>query len=123
MAPPSTPTGDTAAPPTNGKRSPVLPILLVVALLGIGWAVKTILYTRGHVSTDNAQIDGAIVPVLAKVGGFVRTLAVDENDHVKLGQPIVQIDSAEDVVRLAQAEAELTAAAPAAGGPGVRARG
>ena len=63
-----------------------------MALLGIGWAVKTILYNRGHVTTDNAQVDGTIVPVLAKVGGFVRTLSVDENDHVKLGQPIVEID-------------------------------
>ena len=119
MASTITPSGDTAATPANGKRSPVLPILLVVALLGIGWAVKTILYNRGHVSTDNAQVDGTIVPVLAKVGGFVRTLAVDENDHVKLGQPIVQIDSSEYVVRLAQAEAELAAAAYVAGGRGV----
>ena len=109
---------DTAAP-ANGKRSPVLPILIVVALLGIGWAAKTFLYNQGHVSTDNAQVDGTIVPVLAKVGGFVRTLAVDENDHVKLGQLIVLIDSSEYAVRLAQAEAELAAAAFVAGSRGV----
>ena len=105
--------------PANGKRSPVLPIIIVVALVGIGWATKTILYNQGHVTTDNAQVDGAIVPVLAKVGGFVKTLSVDENDHVKLGQPIVMIDSSEYAVRLAQANAELNAAAYVAGSNGV----
>jgi membrane fusion protein, multidrug efflux system len=119
MASTVSPASDTADTPARGKRSPVLPILIVVALLGIGWATKTILYNQGHVSTDNAQVDGTIVPVLAKVGGFVRTLGVDENDHVKLGQPIVLIDSSEYAVRLAQAEAELAAAAYVAGGKGV----
>ena len=117
MASTISPASESAA--ANGKRSPVLPILIVVALLGIGWAAKTILYNRVHVTTDNAQVDGTIVPVLAKVGGFVRTLGVDENDHVKLGQAIVLIDSSEYAVRLAQAEAELAAAAYLAGGKGV----
>jgi membrane fusion protein (multidrug efflux system) len=119
MASSVAPASDTAATQANGKRSPVLPVLLVLALLGVGWAVKTILYNRAHVSTDNAQVDGTIVPVLAKVGGFVKTLGVDENDHVKLGQLIVAIDSSEYAARLAQAEADLAAAAYVAGGRGV----
>src|SRR5450755_347649 len=119
MASSASPTSETAATPANGKRSPVLPILIIVALIGIAWATKTFLYNQGHVTTDNAQVDGAIVPVLAKVGGFVRTLSVDENDHVKTGQPIVLIDSSEYAVRLAQADAELAAAAYVAGGKGV----
>ena len=118
MASTISPASESAAA-TNGKRSPVIPILIVVALLGLGWAGKTILYNQGHVTTDNAQVDGAIVPVLAKVGGFVRTLGVDENDHVKVGQPIVLIDSAEYAVRLAQAEADVAAASYVAGGKGV----
>jgi membrane fusion protein (multidrug efflux system) len=119
MASTISPASDTAAAPAPAKRSPVLPILIVVALLGLGWATKTILYNQKHVSTDNAQVDGTIVPVLAKVGGFVRTLSVDENDHVKVGQPIVLIDSSEYAVRLAQADAELAAAAFVAGSKGV----
>jgi membrane fusion protein (multidrug efflux system) len=119
MATTATPATDTAAPAANGKRSPVLPILIVVAIVGLGWAAKTIMYNQGHVTTDNAQVDGTIVPVLAKVGGFVRTLSVDENDHVKLGQPIVLIDSSEYAVRLAQADAEMAAASYVAGTRGV----
>ena len=121
MASTATPTRDSYATtvPASNKRSPVLPILIIVALFGIGWAAKTILYNQGHVTTDNAQVDGSIVPVLAKVGGFVKSLSVAENDHVKLGQSIVQIDSAEYAVRLAQSEAELVAAAYVAGTNGV----
>jgi membrane fusion protein (multidrug efflux system) len=119
MASTVTPVSDSAATPANGKRSPVFPILIVVALVGLGWATKTILYNRGHVSTDNAQVDGSIVPVLAKVGGFVHSLGVDENDHVKLGQSLVQIDTAEYAVRLAQAQAELAAAEYVAGSKGI----
>src|SRR5579872_36489 len=107
MASTISPAGDTAAAKPNGKRSPVLPILIVLALIGLAWGGKTVMYNSGHVTTDNAQVDGAIVPVIAKVGGFVRSLTVDENDKVKLGQPIVMIDSSEYAVRLAQADAEL----------------
>jgi membrane fusion protein (multidrug efflux system) len=119
MATTVSPASDTAAAKANGKRSPVVPIIIVVALLGVGWAVKTILYNNGHETTDNAQVDGEIVPVLAKVGGFVKTLSVDENDHVRIGQPLVLLDSSEYAVRLAQANAELSAAEFVAGGNGV----
>ena len=81
--------------------------------------MKTVLYARGHETTDNAQVDGTIVPVLAKVGGYVRTVSVDENEHVKLDQPLVLIDPSEYAVKLAQADADLAAAAYVAGHGGV----
>jgi membrane fusion protein (multidrug efflux system) len=99
------------APRANGsKRRFVLPIVGLVALAGIGWGVKTWSYGRAHESTDNAQIDGHIVPVIAKVGGYVTTVGTDENRTVKEGAPLVQIDDAEYRVKLAQAEADLAAA-------------
>ena len=76
-------------------------------------------YGRSHESTDNAQVDGHLVPVLAKVGGYVTAVSVGENDHVKEGAELVQIDDAEYEVRLAQAEADLAAARRVAGGRGV----
>jgi membrane fusion protein (multidrug efflux system) len=122
----STMTPDTTAPdvprtaeaPAKG-RSPVLPILLLVALIAIGWGVKNYLYGRSHSTTDNAQVDGSIIPVLAKVGGFVKSIAVVENQPVKAGQVIVELDDSEYAVRLTQSDAELSAALAAAGGKGV----
>jgi membrane fusion protein (multidrug efflux system) len=52
-------------------------------VLGLGWAVKQWLYGRAHESTDNAQVDGHLVPVLAKVSGYVTAVNVAENDRVR----------------------------------------
>jgi membrane fusion protein (multidrug efflux system) len=103
----------------NGKRNRVLPILGILALAGLAWAGKTWFYNRTHENTDDAQVDGSIIPVLAKVGGYVRRVNVVENQQVKPGDPLVQIDDAEYAVRVAQADAELSAAASVAGGRGI----
>jgi membrane fusion protein (multidrug efflux system) len=103
----------------NGKRNRVLPILGILALAGLIWAAKTWAYNRKHENTEDAQVDGSIVPVLAKVGGFVRSVSVVENQQVKAGDLIVRIDDAEYAARMAQAEADLAAAAFVAGGKGI----
>src|SRR5689334_16482370 len=79
-------------PPKPSRRKFILPIVAIVALLGIVWGVKKWMYGRSHESTDNAQVDGHLVPVLAKVGGYVTTVRVAENSHVKEGDTLVNID-------------------------------
>jgi membrane fusion protein (multidrug efflux system) len=97
----------------------LIPIAAIAGAGALFWIGKTMLYNRAHESTDNAQVDGSIVPVLAKVGGFVQQLAVAENQPVKEGDVLVRIDTAEYAMRLAQAQAEFEAAASVAGGRGV----
>jgi membrane fusion protein (multidrug efflux system) len=92
----------------NRKR--IIPIIAVLVLAGLLWFGKQWWYGRAHESTDNAQVDGHLVPVLAKVGGYVQAVSVQENDSVKEGQVLVRIDSSEYAVRLQQANAELAAA-------------
>ena len=104
--------------PKPSRRKFVLPVIAVVALLGIIWGVRKWSYGRSHESTDNAQVDGHLVPVLAKVGGFVSAVRVGENDQVKEGTELVHIDDAEYKVRLAQADADLAAAVSVAGSRG-----
>ena len=104
-----------ATTPPSSRRKFILPIIAVLVLLGLGWAFKQWSYGRSHETTDNAQVDGHIIPVLAKVGGYVKTVNADENQVVKEGQTIVQIDDAEYRVRVAQAEADLAAAQATAG--------
>src|SRR5215216_2898114 len=106
-------------PPKSSRRKFVLPILALIALVGIGWGVKKWSYGRSHESTENAQVDGHIVPVLAKVGGYVTAVRVGENDAVKEGTELVHIDDSEYKVRLAQADADLAAAVSVAGSRGV----
>jgi len=97
----------------NRKR--IIPIIAILVLAGLFWFGKQWWYGRAHESTDNAQVDGHLVPVLAKVGGYVDAVTVQENDSVKEGQVLVRIDSSEYAVRLQQANAELAAARAAAG--------
>src|SRR4026207_1081823 len=92
------------------KKKFVLPIVGIVALILLVWAFQKWSYGRSHQSTDNAQVDGHIVPVLAKVGGYVKTVNTNETDHVNSGQLLVQLDDADYRVRLQQAQADLAAA-------------
>ena len=100
------------------KKKFVLPIAIVIGLVLLLWAFQKWNYGRSHQSTDNAQVDGHIVPVLAKVGGYVKTVNVSENDHVNAGQLLVQLDDADYRVRLQQAQADLAAAEATSGGGG-----
>lgn len=113
--------GRRAVPVPGAGRSPRRLVLPIVGLLAIAvgvWAVQQWRYGRSHESTDNAQLDGHLVPVLSKVGGYVSAVTVAENQHVDSGQLLVSIDQAEYRVRLARAEAELAAARAAAGSSG-----
>jgi membrane fusion protein (multidrug efflux system) len=115
----STTPAATAAPAPSNKRRVVLALVGLLALLGIFWGMKQWLYGRAHESTDNAQVDGHLVPVLAKVSGYVTRVNVAENDRVRQDSTLVRIDEREYAVRLAQADADLAAARAAAGGGGL----
>ncbi|MEP6491036.1 MAG: HlyD family secretion protein [bacterium] len=104
--------------PARGKRRLVLPIVLVLVLLGALWGFKQWNYGRAHESTDDAAVDGHLVPVLAKVSGYVEAVHVADNDVVKSDSLLVQIDPSEYKVRVAQADADLAAARATAGGAG-----
>ena len=101
--------------PKGGRRRIVLPIVLALLALGAFWGFRQWAYGRSHESTDDAAVDGHLVPVLAKVGGYVQSVTVSDNDHIAADSLLVQIDPAEYRVKLAQAEADLAAARAASG--------
>jgi membrane fusion protein (multidrug efflux system) len=105
-------------PEKPSRKKFVVPIVAVLGVLVLFWAFQKWNYGRSHQSTDNAQVDGHIVPVLAKVGGYVKTVNVNENDRVKAGQLLVELDDADYRVRLQQAQADLAAAEATGGGGG-----
>jgi membrane fusion protein (multidrug efflux system) len=115
-------TSDSALPGAarNGARRAVTTTVLVVAgLAGLVWGIRAWRFAHTHVSTDNAQVDGHIVPVLAKVGGYIQAVNVEENQVVGRGDVVVAIDDAELKVRLAEAQADLAAAEAAVGNDSV----
>jgi len=84
------------------------------ALIGAAVLVVAVVaawfYFSGSESTDDAQIDGHVNPIGARVGGTVVKLNVRDNQQVKAGDILVQIDPKDYEVALARARAELASA-------------
>ena len=96
---------------TKKKPNKVLPIILgVILVIGIIFGVKEYIYYGKHVDTDDAQIDGDISPVVARVGGYVDSIYFEENTHVNKDQMLVKIDDNDYKVKLEQALAAKTGA-------------
>src|SRR5882672_8034373 len=97
------------ATPGGSKRAVF--IIMGVVLLGlVAVGVRRWIYGFSHVSTDNAQVDGHIIPILPKVGGYVLDVRTDENRSVKAGDTLVVLDDRDYKARLAQVEADLAVA-------------
>ncbi len=112
-APPAAPASVPSVPqgPRPGSRRRLAFAIMGVVLLSlVGLGVRRWIFSLSHVSTDDAQADGHIVPILPKVGGFVTEIRVDENQRVKVGDTLVVLDDRDYKVRLAQAEADLAVA-------------
>ena len=69
-----------------------------------------------RVATDDAQIDGHIMPLAARVSGTVQEVHAQDNQFVSAGTLLVQIDPTDYKVALARAEAELAGATAGAQG-------
>ena len=81
-----------------------------IALLAIGgsiYGVKSWMYSRSHETTDNAQLEGNINPIIPKVSGYIAELKVEDNQHVKKGDTLFTIDDRELRNKVALAEAAL----------------
>jgi membrane fusion protein (multidrug efflux system) len=92
-------------------------IIGIVVLLVAGFFLWR--YFGSYESTDNAQIDGHLNPVSARVSGHVEKLLVSDNQYVEAGAPLVQIDSRDYQVLVARAQADFDNAVAAAKGAGV----
>ena len=109
-APPGPPAPAPAAPKAGGRRGTAFMVMGLVLLALVALGARRWIYGLSHVSTDNAQVDGHIVPILPKVGGFVTDVRIDENQNVKAGDTLVVLDDRDYKVRLAQADADLAVA-------------
>jgi len=110
------PPASTAASAVKPRRSPVpIAIAATIALVLAGFGVRQWVFGRTHVTTDNAQIQGDITPVLPKVGGFVAEIRVKENQRVRAGETLVVLDDRDLAAKLAQTQADLAASQAVAG--------
>ena len=114
VATPTAAAADVAAPPAHpemphsrsGKArligAAVIGLLLIA---GIGWFLKSL----GTVSTDDAFVSGHVTFVAPRVSGQVARVLVEDNNHVRKGDLLLQLDREpfEVQLRIAQASVEV----------------
>src|SRR5580704_6886873 len=102
------------AAPTVLKKSRSRPYVIlsivVAAVLAAYFGFRFL--TAGRESTDDAQVGADMVPISARVGGNVVAVPVVDNQAVKKGDLLAQIDPTdyENKVRLADAEIQAAKA-------------
>ncbi|MGA3130062.1 MAG: HlyD family secretion protein [Terracidiphilus sp.] len=93
------------APPSR-RRGIVIVAVVVAVLIALGvWWRST--YSE---DTDDAQVNGHLIQVSARISGQVLKVFVDENKVVKAGDPIAELDPRDYQVAVENAEAALASA-------------
>jgi membrane fusion protein (multidrug efflux system) len=95
-----------AAKPASKRRLIALGVALTAATVGGSYS----LHARHFEDTDDAQIDGEIANISPRVAGTLQNVAVTENQVVKAGDVLAEIDPTDYEVALAQARAALAQA-------------
>jgi membrane fusion protein (multidrug efflux system) len=91
-------------------------VLLAALAVGLAVGVPTWWNHHNHESTDDAQLEGHILAVMPRVGGYVEKIHVSDEQAVKAGDTLFTLDRRELEIKERQAEAELMAAQAAAKG-------
>jgi membrane fusion protein, multidrug efflux system len=102
----SAPTEPPPQPPRPERRNLRLGVALV-ALVALAVAGGLWWHYSGIETTDNAQVDGHVSPVAARVGGTVAEVLVDANEYVEAGAVLVRLDRRDYEVALQRAEADV----------------
>lgn len=93
----------------SSKR--IMPIILILILIvGIIFGIREYIYYQHYDVTDDAQVDGDISPVTARVGGYVQQIRFQDNQYVHAGDTLVTLDDRDYRIKLEQAEAALASA-------------
>jgi membrane fusion protein (multidrug efflux system) len=82
-------------------------LLVALALAIVAISIPLYRYYTAWESTDDAQIDGYVYPVSARVSGYVTRVTVDDNQRVEAGTVLVQLDPKDYAVTVANAKATL----------------
>jgi len=93
------------------RKKRLVTLILVAVLIAVG-AIALYLY-RGyvatHISTDDAFVDGRVHVVASKVPGTVNSLRVTDNQSIKKGDLLLEVDPIDYDVRVREAMAALDA--------------
>lgn len=99
-----------AKPPvTSGRRRAFTIFFIILLVIGAGGFLYW-LHARDFESTDDAEVGAHLNPISARIDGTVTRVYVDDNQVVRAGDPLVELDPRDFQVALDQAVAQLAQA-------------
>jgi membrane fusion protein (multidrug efflux system) len=101
---------DTLPPPPSrySTRQRALGLVAIVVVLGvIAWGAYWLFYGRFFESTDDAYVGGDVVAITSREPGTILTLHADNTQFVHRGEAVIDLDPANALVGMQQAEAGL----------------
>ena len=104
------PAAETEIQRPSRRKGILIAVIVVLALVALGiWWRST--YSE---DTDDAQINGHLIQVSARISGHVQKVYVKENQMVKKGALIAELDPSDFEVAVERAQASLESAEAAA---------
>lgn len=97
-------------PDDQRKRTRMLAGFIVVLVIAAIGGLLYWLHARHYEDTDDAEIDGNLSPIGTRVDGTVVKVYVQNNQMVKVGDTLVELDPRDIQVKLDQAQAQLAQA-------------
>jgi membrane fusion protein, multidrug efflux system len=89
---------------TGRHKFGIVFVALGVILLGLGaWWLNA----RNYESTDDAQVDGHMNPIASRISGTIDAVHVENNQQVKKGDPLVDLDPKDFQIAAAQSKADF----------------
>jgi membrane fusion protein (multidrug efflux system) len=92
--------------PKSRRRGIIIIVIAVVAVAALAFWWHSTFYE----DTDDAQISGHLIQVSSRIAGQVQKVYVDENQEVKAGDVIAELDPRDFQVALENAKASLASA-------------
>ena len=99
-----------AAPAATPPNRRVLVIAGLIALAAIGAGARMWYRSHHFVETENAYVAGHVHPVSARISGVVTKVLIEDNQLVKQGDVIAELDPFDQHVKVEQIEAQIATA-------------
>lgn len=94
----------------KGTNKKFIIILSALILFGGGYGGYKYVQSLSHETTDDAQVEKNMSPIIPRVGGYIASVYVKDNDFVKKGDTLFTIESQDYQIRVEEAEAAVAAA-------------
>lgn len=84
-------------------------VLIGLVTLGVVYGGYKYIHSLSHETTDDAQVEQNMTPIIPRVTGFIQKVMITDNQFVKKGDTLFVIDNSDYIVKVEEAKAALLA--------------